>query len=129
MRLPADTSDIELFRNKLIEARYRQPEHDIFSIKKDWMLYWLNTTVYPVPIRSLFSQPILLEERAEDLKLIFESNQHLFHMNDDFEAQVYATIKDRAYNSWYVITKEETKWDDNNNVLIWLEWVQRYYEL
>ena len=52
----------------------------------------------------------------------------MFHMNNDFEAYIYNLVKDRAHYNWYVITKEETKWDDSNNIVVWLEWVQRYYE-
>ena len=128
MRLPADTSEATQYEEQLIEARYGKPEHDMFSVKDKWRLYWLDT-LYPLPIRSLFSQPILLEESIGDLKVVYESNHYLFHMDNELESQVYSTIKDRAYNEWYLVTKEETKWDDNNNVIIWLEWVQRYYEL
>ena len=128
MRLPADTSDRSLFEEALAEARYSKPDTDIFSIKPKFLLYWIDS-LQPVPLRYPFSQPILSQDRIGDLKLVYESNHHLFHMNDDFESRIYATVKDRAYNEWYVITKEETKWDENNNVLVWLEWVQRYYEL
>lgn len=128
MRLPADTSDELQFADKLVEARYGKPNHDIFSTKDKWTLHWVD--VFPtIPIRSLFTQPILLEESVGDARLVYESNHHLFHMNNELESLVYDVIKDRAYNEWYVITKEETKWDDNNNILIWLEWVQKYYEL
>lgn len=128
MRLPADTSEELQFEDKLVEASYGKPNNDIFSTKAKWTLHWIDA-LSPVPLRSLFSQPVLLEESLSDAKLVYESNHHLFHMNNELESLIYSVIKDRAYNEWYVITKEETKWDDNNNILIWLEWVQRYYEL
>ena len=120
--------DLDIFNEELIElSQEAYPSTDIFSIKNKWTLYWLPDLL-PIPVRSIFTRPILLEEDISNCGLMFESNSHLFNMNNDLEQKIYNIIKTRALSGWYLITKEETKWDDTNSVLIWLEWAQRYYE-
>ena len=113
--------------DNLAYSRLAYPKFDILSEKPKYTLHWLDVIGH-IPIRSLVKYPILLEENLQNYDIVFESNCHLFHMNDDLEAYIYNLVKDRAHYNWYAITKEETKWDDNNNIIVWLEWVQRYYE-
>lgn len=120
--------DLDIFNEELIElSQEAYPSIDIFSIKNKWTLYWLPELL-PIPVRSIFTRPILLEEDINNCGLMFESNSYLFNMNNELDQRIYNIIKTRALSGWYLITKEETKWDDSNNVLIWLEWAQRYYE-
>lgn len=113
--------------DKLIQSRLAFPKFDILSEKPKKTLHWLDQLNH-VPIRSWETYPILLEDDFQNYDVVYESNNHLFHLSNDLEAYIYNLIKDRACYNWYVITKEETKWDENNNVIVWLEWVQRYYE-
>ena len=120
--------DLDTFNEELLElSQEAYPSTDIFSIKNKWTLYWLPDLL-PIPVRSIFTRPILLEEDIGNCGLMFESNSHLFNMGNELDQKIYNIIKTRSLSGWYLITKEETKWDNNNNVLVWLEWAQRYYE-
>lgn len=103
------------------------PNFDLLSRKFDRPLFWAPTYSL-IPVRSIFEYPVLSEEELLGTTKVIEYNCHLFNMSEPEEERLFRAVKDRIYSGWYVQIDEETKWDDNHNVLVWLTWAQQYLE-
>ncbi len=96
----------------------RRPKHNLI-----WSLAYSN-----IPVRTPWEYPVVTESELSSLPIAIEYNCHLFKVADPDEERLLRAIKDRIYSGWYVQIAEETKWDDHNNILIWLTWAQYYFE-
>lgn len=123
MRLDLGTFDTALWAS----VENTTPNYDVLSRKPDYHLFW--TLAYSsIPVRSIFEYPVLTEGDLSSLSRVIEYHCHLFNTSNPDEERLLCAIKDRIYSGWYVQIAEETKWDDHNNILIWLTWAQSYLE-
>lgn len=104
------------------------PRKDLLSRKDDHPLFWAPTFSY-IPIRSIFEYPVIAESDLGTLFKVIEYNCHLFNLSNPEEERLLRAIKDRIYSGWYVQISEETKWDKDDHILVWLTWAQQYLEL
>lgn len=103
------------------------PHYDLLSRKPKNPLFWAPRFSF-IPVRSIFEYPVIAENELGELNRTIEYNCHLFNTSSPEDVRLLCVIKDRIYSNWYVQVDEQTKWDDNNNLLIWLTWAQQYLE-
>ena len=96
----------------------RRPKHNLI-----WSLAYSN-----IPVRTPWEYPVVTESELGLLPRVIEYNCHLFNMANPDEERLLRAIKDRIYSGWYIQIDEDTKWDDHNNILIWLTWAQNYLQ-
>ena len=123
MRLALDTFDERAWAS----LENPMPTYDLLSRKPSYHLFWASAYL-TIPVRSIFEYPVLAEGDLNSLIRVIEYNCHLFNMANPEEERLLCAIKDRIYSGWYIQIAEETKWDDHNNILIWLTWAQPYLE-
>lgn len=124
MQLDPDTFDEAMWAS--IEDT--TPHYDLLSKKEDHPLFWAPVFSYK-PVRSIFEYPIIAEGDLSNLNTVIEYSCHLFKVDNPDEERLLRAIKDRIYSGWYVQISEETKWDKDDHVLVWLTWAQQYLEL
>lgn len=115
-------SDSGIPLSVVLRSKYEGEQDDRHGGELQW------PGIHGIPVRGSEHR---LTKKGEEFDAILVGDFHcrVFDLNDEEERRYFCWIRERVYNGWFALVKQEYKFhDDKPYPTVYLEWCQHYYQ-